>query len=552
MVNKMNALKICVKSLVAAMAFLPTTVPAAESGAQKAGNSTDPASRGLPVILANSDGVDLDAVAHFGDHPWYDKLPSTGGNEVPKTVNVRTFEDYLSLRIGPMSQSALLGLSFGGNWNDPVWEIKRDRLKAFGDDPYKAILEFWKKEPKRRFYFDMRMNDGHHQWLNIPGLWTEFRKNNRHLFMNPPTEEEWQKEVLPWINQQGPRPKRISQSIGNPSDWLYDYAKPEVRAHYLAVIKEACRRYDIDGVELDFMRFPIFFKKGEVNAGTMTGFIGEIHEILKAASSGRKEPLRLLVRVPESPENALAIGLDVKEWMRQNWVDALIAGEGWIFSTDPITSWRGITRTHNVPLYGAIERTPQYANRYFVRFGTPEGLRAAVSTLRELGADGIYFFNYVVPQEMSLFAEIADPVKLAALPKEYFVDSGNSATIPAKLGAGEKIKVPLVVGDEPAQAQSLELEVVWDGTDKSMPPTISINGTSLTGFKERPTEFWPDIYSAPNPYRGKRPDNRFTVALTNTEALQQVVKRGKNTVEIQAQEASTLLSISLRVVPPTK
>lgn len=182
----------------------------------------------------------------------------------------------------------------------------------------------------------------------------------------------------------------------------------------------------------------------------------------------------------------------------------------------------------------------------------PKILRAAVSTLRELGADGIYFFNYVVPQEMSLFAEIADPMKLAALPKEYFVDSGNSATIPAKLGAGEKIKVPLVVGDEPAQAQSLELEVVWDGTDKSMPPTISINGTSLTGFKERPTEFWPDIYSAPNPYRGKRPDNRFTVALTNTEALQQVVKRGKNTVEIQAQEASTLLSISLRVVPPTK
>ena len=91
-----------------------------------------------------------------------------------------------------------------------------------------------------------------------------------------------------------------------------------------------------------------------------------------------------------------------------------------------------------------------------------------------------------------------------------------------------------------------------------MPPKISLNGVDLAGFKERPTEHWPDrsdnphSQEVPRDYRGPCPDNRFTVALTDTELLGQTLKRGRNEVGVQAQEPSNLLSVSLRVVPSMK
>lgn len=505
--------------------------------------------RDLPPVLLNSDGTDLDAAAHLGDHPFYSNLPAIG--HLPPTAQINSLEDYLALRIGPMAESALLGLSNGGNWNDPVWEIKRDRLKALGDDPYKTICDFWKKEPNRRFYFNMRMNDGHHQWLNIPGLWTERRKNNRHLFMNPPSEKEWSEEILPWIEQRGPSPEIIKQMSAR-NDWLYDYAKPEVRSHYLAVIREALERYDVDGIELDFNRYPAFFKKGEVDAPVMTDFMRQVHGIVKQAALEKEKPKKLLIRVPESPRHALGIGLDVEEWVRQGWIDAVIVGQGWIFSNNPLAPWLEITRPNQVPVYGAIERVPQYPNRYFVRFATPEGLRAAASMLKENGADGIYFFNLISPAEMDIISEIQEPGKLASLPKEYFADGGHLSDLPAQLAGGGRVTLPLVIGDDPSDAESLRLEVVWDGENEAEAPVVSINGDPQANFERQDTEHWPDIYEAPNEHRGTKPANRFTIATADTESIRKSLQRGNNTVDIQAREPSKIQSVSLRFVPKQK
>ena len=55
----------------------------------------------------------------------------------------------------------------------------------------------------------------------------------------------------------------------------FDYAHKAVRDFRLALIKEACEKYDLDGVELDFMRTYIFFKPGEekANMALMTEFM---------------------------------------------------------------------------------------------------------------------------------------------------------------------------------------------------------------------------------------------------------------------------------------
>ena len=38
-----------------------------------------------------------------------------------------------------------------------------------------------------------------------------------------------------------------------------DFARDEVREYTFRLIEEAVRRYDSDGIELDFNRFPVFF-----------------------------------------------------------------------------------------------------------------------------------------------------------------------------------------------------------------------------------------------------------------------------------------------------
>jgi uncharacterized lipoprotein YddW (UPF0748 family) len=34
---------------------------------------------------------------------------------------------------------------------------------------------------------------------------------------------------------------------------------PEVRDYYFSILRELCTNYDVDGVELDFQRYPKFF-----------------------------------------------------------------------------------------------------------------------------------------------------------------------------------------------------------------------------------------------------------------------------------------------------
>ena len=112
-----------------------------------------------------------------------------------------------------------------------------------------------------------------------------------------------------------------------------DYGVPEVRQHILKVAREMVERYDIDGLDLDFMRWPVYFKNEEVKANTplMTEFVREIRSILEEGSRKKNRRLLLSVRVPTrigegkvinapeySPElECLGIGLDVRRWIKE-------------------------------------------------------------------------------------------------------------------------------------------------------------------------------------------------------------------------------------------
>jgi len=57
-----------------------------------------------------------------------------------------------------------------------------------------------------------------------------------------------------------------------------------VRKHYLDTLREACRRYDLDGIELDWLRSPVLFRHREVDTAVMTAFVTEARAILDASA----------------------------------------------------------------------------------------------------------------------------------------------------------------------------------------------------------------------------------------------------------------------------
>ena len=71
-----------------------------------------------------------------------------------------------------------------------------------------------------------------------------------------------------------------------------DYARPEVRQLYMAVVAELLERYDCDGIELDFMRFGNVFRYGHEieDAPILTEFVREVRRragVEKRGCSGR-------------------------------------------------------------------------------------------------------------------------------------------------------------------------------------------------------------------------------------------------------------------------
>jgi hypothetical protein len=97
---------------------------------------------------------------------------------------------------------------------------------------------------------------------------------------------------------------------------LLNYARDEVRAYRLAIIFEAMDRYAdvMDGFELDFNRFQIFFPPGEASkhAHLITAMLVRIREHLDLLGEKRKQHLKLIVRVPPALKNCTWAGLDIE------------------------------------------------------------------------------------------------------------------------------------------------------------------------------------------------------------------------------------------------
>ncbi len=148
----------------------------------------------------------------------------------------------------------------------------------------------------------------------------------------------------------------IEQPDGRTNETALDYSHREVREHRLDIMREIAQEYDVDGLELNFVRWAKHFPRdrGREKAPIMTDYVGRIRGMLDAAAKKRRRSrLTLGVRVPESIDACWLAGVDVKTWVEQGWIDYLV-----------ISTWNNTD--------------PQIPVDAFARFAKPAGVDTIV------------------------------------------------------------------------------------------------------------------------------------------------------------------------------
>lgn len=216
--------------------------------------------------------------------------------------------------------------------------------------------------------------------------WLSFRMNDIHgaQFRSGPMVSTFWKDHPEW-------------HLGGDEGWAngLDYAEKPVRDRMVALIREAVTRYDADGVELDLIRFPFYFREGSerANAPLLTEVVRAVREICDEASRRRGRPMKIAVRLLPDPKRAEKMGADVGVWAREGLVDAVIVCNmfGSIEYDYHFADWRKLLGDQVRLIAGTDNGIAENGERRILNLGE---YRHWVGLMRKGGADGIYFFNF--------------------------------------------------------------------------------------------------------------------------------------------------------------
>ena len=335
-------------------------------------------------MLDRYSGSPVDAISWcFGDHEVYDYETEIGeifGTDYEVVGNEKITIGELTLDHRQIMKN-FNGLKrlYGGPLTGITNEFKYSNIDVFAS---------------------MRMNSHYAVPTMSPG-YGKFRRSRPDLLIGQPDE------YIP------------SPSVQYAIRTGVDYKYPEVREHYFRIIEELATKFELSGIELDYMRHPAFFRPEEAksNAYLMTDFIERIRRLLDKISSANGNEIQLLVRVPPTIYDSLRIGLDVETWIKEDLVDMVAAGGGFMPFEMPIKEFVGAAKNSKCRIYGSFE-----ALRWAL---DEEVLYALAMRYWDAGVDGLYFFNYFnTPSQwkQTVIGKMADPVRLKKAPKRYELD----------------------------------------------------------------------------------------------------------------------------------
>jgi hypothetical protein len=310
------------------------------------------------------------------------------------------------------------------NYRSGVWDAYWDGYDPAGpdDQPFLAPIPRQDVANYRRLIRNMLIV--HQQGIDYPARviqrcrhdgmspWITLRMNDCHLNdipTHPFHGSFWRKN-----------PQFARQNCTGYFATCLDYAHREVRDYYQALVVETLDRYDIDGLELDFMREPYLFSAGKEAEGApiLTTWIREVRKLVDGAAAKRGHPIRLGVRVPSHPETALGMGLDAITWAKEGLIDLLVVTPRWatLEFDMPLAQWRQMLGASKATLAGGLEIICRPAGVQPVA-ATPALATGAALSVLSGGADAVYLFNYFQDSTWPL------PVYLETLKAMTSVDS---------------------------------------------------------------------------------------------------------------------------------
>lgn len=244
-------------------------------------------------------------------------------------------------------------------------------------------------------------------------------------------------------------------------EFAYDYTNELVRQDKLAILREALEDYGVDGIELDFMFFPAYFRKSEVEASIplMNDFVAQVRALTREVGEAQSRRIPICVRVHHRRDENLKIGLDVEQWLKQKHIDLIVAQvSDTLLDTGIDVRW--LADAAKAAGSAAYVRPPLRV--YDERGGFPaiDMYRALGQTLHEQGIAGVYLGYLPWPfsdDEYQVLREAAYPDAHARSNKRYLLQPREEAGtftaspkrhLPAPLQSGETIRLPIVVSDD--------------------------------------------------------------------------------------------------------
>lgn len=364
----------------------------------------------LPCVLwllaAIAGGGEILVVNEDNSHFFGGRLP-----EDMTLEGLQTFVDHYAdtgvthLFLCPNAQRA----SYDSPVRGAIWENTRDEegflsawprnarlLHERGLDPYKIWLERC-REKGISGWLSIRMNDIHNadDPTNIQhcDFWREHPEFHRN-----PSGKSW-------------------------FDHALNFAYPEVREFSLAYIREVLERYDMDGIELDWMRFGRHLTPGNevAEAPILTDFMREVRELVQTFEKTRGHKILISVRVPTLPEAADGLGMRAADWARAGYVDWIVPAPHWA-TTDfdiPVEHWKELVKDapQEVKIIPCSEINVQSDPRYSRATLDYAGLRGWAEAVNYRGADGIYLFNWFDSRSFEASRAYFDLLKVGFAPE---------------------------------------------------------------------------------------------------------------------------------------
>jgi len=399
------------------------------------------------------------------------------------------------------------------NYRSHVWDAQWDGYdpKAGDDQPFFAAIDPKRRSGPEASEADMYKNllALHESGCDYPKrmldrtrhnnvkAWLSLRMNDAHNPDKPdyPSHSTFWRSHPQWHLRNGPNPAQGSWSTGG-----LDYEQPEVRAYYMNLIEEVCARYDLDGLELDFLRFDLYFRPGRQHEGArlMTAFVEEARAVTRRAEKRLGHPVKLAVRVPTTPWIARMRGLDAVAWAKAALVDLIVASPFWdsADSDVPVETWKGLLIGTKVAVV-VCQEDGINSGASGRRTMNPEETRGVLLSGLHRGADGVYFFNLFTnpyqswPRETyyQMLRDAASREALAKLPRRHPI------TIKSPWAPGESMpsrQLPYTgthrvfrihIGPKPLPAQQARVELAVPSHHE--PLDVRLNGVPCTPAQNR-------------------------------------------------------------------